>query len=104
MRSKSAHLPYLNIMAARGWTWNEEIWQFVALGATDRQDCPILSLRVSECSDGTWIAHYGVPGVGYERRIRRATPMEAADEAEAWLRVVLAPLTFPWLHIDKATP
>lgn len=104
MSSKTAHLPYLNIMAARGWTWNEEIWQFVALGATDRQGCPILSLRVGGWDGSTWMANYGVPGIGYGCYVRRATPMEAADEAEAWLRGVLAPLTFPWLHIDKATP
>lgn len=94
------HLPYLAAMSARGWTWNEEYRHFIAFGALDKQGCPILNLRVGEWNDGTWMAHYGVPGVGYERLIERATPMEAADDAEAWLRKVLAPFSFPWLSVQ----
>jgi hypothetical protein len=94
---------YREQMEARGWMWDDELRMFLALGARDRQDCPIINLRVDEWAPGVWMAHYGVPGIGYERFIGRPTPMAAADEAEAWLRNVLAPLRLPWLNV-QVTP
>jgi hypothetical protein len=104
MSSNAAHLPHLDAMTARGWTWNEEYRQFFAFGARDQQNCPILNMRVSEWEQGVWMANYGVPGIGYGRFTRRSSPLDAAQEAEDWLREVLAPLHFPWLQIAKATP
>ena len=89
-------------MAERGWTWNEEIDCYACMGAEDRQGCSVLNMRVTRWEEGTWMAHYGVPGIGYGTCKRHATPMEAADEAEAWLRGVLAPMGLPWLRIGAA--
>lgn len=91
-------------MIARGWTWNEEIRCYTCMGAEDRQGCPILNMRVSHwwpdrVEPNEWVASYGVPGIGYGTYKRHATPMGAADEAEAWLRGVLAPMALPWLNI-----
>ncbi len=102
--TRTAHLPHLEAMAARGWTWDEEYWQFIALGARDSAGCPMLNMRVSEWETGVWMAAYGVPGIGYGRFTRHSSPLDAAQEAEDWLREVLAPLHFPWLQIAKAAP
>ena len=60
-------------------------------------------MRVSLWDGAEWIANYGVPGIGYGTYKRHATPMEAADEAEAWLRSVLAPMGLPWLCVGVAS-
>lgn len=86
-------------MIARGWTWNEETRCYTCMGARDQQNCPILNMRVSLWDPGVWVANYGVPGIGYGTYKRHATPMGAADEAEAWLRSVLEPMALPWLNI-----
>lgn len=91
---------HLAAMAARGWTWSDQCPMFIALGAMDRQGCPIINMRVEEWETGEWVANFGVPGIGYGTFKRHATPMEAADEAEAWLRSALAPLALPWLRVD----
>lgn len=93
-------------MEARGWAWDDEMQSFVALGSRDWRDCPIITLRVSLWRPEVWMAHYGVPGIGYETFKGQPTPMAAADEAEAWLREVLAPLRLPWLKITapQGTP
>ena len=90
---------YRDQMAARGWEWDEEVRSFRAAGGQDRQGCPVINLRVSERDSSVWMAHYGTPGIGYESFKRQPTPMAAADEAEAWLREVLAPLRLPWLTV-----
>ena len=97
-------ITYHDEMLARGWTWDDESRHYLELGARDRQGCPILNMRVSEWEPGVWVANYGVPGIGYGRFIRHATPIAAADEAEAWLKAVLAPLQFLWLKIEATTP
>ena len=99
---KTPNAEHLESMAARGWAWDPESRSFLAIGARDRQDCPILNLRVNEWEPRGWMAHYGVPGIGYGTFKRHATPMEAAEEAEAWLREVLTPFRFAWLRVEAA--
>ena len=91
----------IETMAARGWTWDQEIRAFVALGARDSRGCPIVGLRVRWWGQADWVASYGVPGIDYSPYVKHATPMEAADEAEAWLRSVLLPFRFPWLGVGE---
>jgi hypothetical protein len=100
MRTPNAE--HLEAMTARGWTWDPESRSFLALGARDRQDCPVIGTRVSLWDPGEWVANYGVPGIGYGTFKRHATPIEAAEEAEAWLREVLAPFRFAWLRVEAA--
>ena len=95
---------YIEQMSARGWEWDAESRMFKALGGRDSMGQPIISLRVSEWEPGAWQARYGVPGISYERFTERKTPMAAADDAEAWLREVLAPLRFPWLNVYGGAP
>ena len=98
MRTPNAE--HLESMAARGWTWDPESRSFRAIGARDRQASPMISMRVSLWESGAWVANYGVPGIGYGTFKRHATPIEAAEEAEAWLREVLTPFRFAWLRIE----
>lgn len=102
MRTPNAE--HLEAMTARGWTWDPEYRSFLALGARDRQNCPMISMRVSLWDPGVWVANYGVPGIGYGTFKRHASPMEAAEEAEAWLHEVLTPFRFAWLRVEVAHP
>lgn len=90
---------YREQMEARGWLWNEEWNSFRACGGEDSMGRPMLTMGVGAWGDGAWVAHYGMPGHGYDTLTRHPTPMAAADEAEAWLRKVLAPLRLPWLSV-----
>ena len=101
MRTPNAE--QLESMAARGWTWDPESRSFLALGARDRQDCPVIGMRVGLWDPGVWVANYGVPGIGYGTFKRHATPIEAAEEAEAWLHEVLTPFRFAWLRVEAAS-
>ena len=100
MNSSQLHRPtpdQVIAMSVRGWAWSDEICQFICFGGLDRQGCPIINLRVGAWEADVWVAHYGVPGIGYERLTRYATPMAAAAEAEGWLQQVLSPMRLPWL-------
>lgn len=97
-------------MEARGWRWEpcadlHAGGSFVVSAGTMRDGAGVLRMRVVLYSTqwpedaGRWGALYGTPGVGFERLTRHPTPDLAADEAEAWLRGVLADLRFPWLRV-----
>ena len=97
-------------MEARGWTWEpcEGLHvggTFVAAAGKMLDGQAIIRMRVVLYSRkwpedaGRWGALYGTPGVGFDRLARWPTPELAADEAEAWLRDVLAQFRFPWLRL-----
>ena len=92
----------LAAMTARGWMWNAEHGEFLALGLLDRQSNPILNLRVRWWhSRGGWVAGYGLPSRDYSQIHHHPSPLLAADEAEAWLRGVLEPFRFGWLKVGS---
>lgn len=71
-------------MEARGWRWDAQHRRFAAA-----------DMLVFPCGRG-WLwgrIQYGISG-------SHPTPDLAADEAEAWLRGVLAELRFPWLRVE----
>lgn len=84
----------IEAMAARGWTWEPEVSGFAA------PDNRAVYAFVGAYG-GTWVATYGTPGFGYGSRARHASPLLAADEAEAWICAELAKLKFPWLTIQE---
>ena len=85
-------------MEARGWRWDPE-WRDFSIVSSD--DTYRIALRVRPWHDG-WAADYGWTGVSFAPLNEHPDPLTAADEAEAWLRSILAPLAsrLPWLHID----
>lgn len=90
----------IEAMEARGWTWNGRA--FVANCGTKGAASATHPLwaRVRPYSDLGWIATYGAASHDWTGDMDRyADPLAAADEAEAWLRTVLAGFRFPWLTV-----
>ena len=90
----------ITAMDARGWTWEAWSRSFRPIGMGD---VPVVYLRVRENGDLGWIPSYGAGPIDYSPWEAHADPILAADEAETWLRSVLAPFRFPWLSV-AATP
>lgn len=86
-------------LESRGWTFDPEYTEFAACGMADRQGNPILVCRLRQMGRGGWVASYGVTGCDYSPYTHRPDPLAAADDAEAWLRSVLAPFRFGWLRV-----
>lgn len=86
-------------MEARGWAWDGR--SFVANCGTQGPASKMrpLWVRVRPSSDLGWIATYGAAGYDWGDMDNHADPLLAADEAEAWLRSVLAGFRFPWLQV-----
>lgn len=90
-------------MEARGWTWQEhpsapDVTMF-------RASAPGLGLMLSvwwDVNTGSgwhWTTNAAiVPNKG------KPSPLEAADEAETWLREVLGGFRFPWLKVAADEP
>jgi len=89
-------------MEARGWTWLPERGRFRADSANASSGPPYVIGASVYVFDGAWIASYGWTGVSFDNMDPHPTPLEAADEAEAWLRGVLAGFRFPWLVVGPA--
>ena len=87
----------IEAITARGWTWEDGA--FRVRGGEGRRGYPIVWLYVRPWADVEWVTGYGVPGIDYSRYNEHKTPMEAAVEAEAWLRDLLSSFRFPWLAL-----
>ena len=87
-------------MAERGWT-HEGVRFRASSSQADRNGDYFIRLCVY-LYDGHWFASYGWTGVGFDGMDPHPDPLLAADEAEAWLRGVLAGLRFGWLEVRNA--
>lgn len=87
-------------MKARGWAWDGRRFR-VESGSKGSASgtCPLWA-TVRRYDIG-WIATYGATSHDWSGDMDgHPTPLLAADEAEAWLRVVLAGFAFPWLKVE----
>lgn len=90
-------------MEARGWTWTGRRFRAEAgaPGCTSRTFPLWASVTLYEGATG-WIATYGAASHDWSGDMdAHPTPEAAADEAEAWLRSVLAGFRFPWLVVTS---
>ena len=86
-------------MDARGWTYDTDIPSFF-VRSEDVRGNVILMMRIHPWRGEGWTAGYGVTGCDYGNyRTHYLDPLTAADEAESWLRGVLAEFRFPWLRV-----
>jgi hypothetical protein len=91
----------ITAMEARGWTWLPERGRFRADSANASSGPTRYVIGASVyVFDGAWIASYGWTGVSFDGMDPHPSPLEAADEAEAWLRGVLGGFRFPWLAVS----
>lgn len=84
-------------MEARGWTWDGR--RFRATGGKPGSSSGTTALWATVRAHGDeWVAIYGTATHDWSALdVVHTTPEAAADEAEAWLRGVLAGFRFPWL-------
>ena len=87
-------------MEARGWKPDEHGFGARA-EVPNTQDRYALNLRVWRWGPEGWVADYGWSGVSFSGYTKHPSPLEAADEAEAWLRGVLGGFRFPWLKVSE---
>lgn len=85
-------------MEARGWAWNGRRFRAESAPAGTSGHY-VIGATVNHWGDA-WRAVYGWTGVGFDKLTPHDTPLLAADEAEAWLRGVLAGFKFPWLKME----
>lgn len=88
-------------MEARGWAWHGHGFGFGAFSGRDNNGIAIVGLSVIPWGAGYWAATYGTVGNNYLPYNRHADPLAAADEAEQWIRGVLAGFRFPWLEVKS---
>ncbi len=88
-------------MEARGWTWMAGIDTFSANVVIHVMygDAHRFGASVWWTERHGWKANYGWTGASFAKNDAHPTPEAAADEAESWLRSVLAGFRFPWLTI-----
>ena len=86
-------------MKRQGWTYDAGSNTYSARASASKDCTYALSIRVFRWSSGEWVADYGWSGVSFSAYNRHPTPELAADEAEAWLRGMLAGFSFPWLEV-----
>lgn len=86
-------------MTRPGWTYDAESECYSARASASKDCTYALSISVFRWNSGEWVANYGWSGVSFSAYNKHPTPEAAADEAEAWLRGMLAQFDFPWLEV-----